>query len=280
MSARANAVVVVLIVVVGGCLVVPLVGRLRGEGQRTGCMNNLRQLGLTVHNYQDCEGRLPAGTLPHASLLPERRLSWLVALAPYLEQIQIVLDRGKAWDAEVNREPRCRFQDGYTDEMREEVLGDMRVFLCPGNSSRSPPGWPGVTHYVGLAGRGIDAPQLPPPDPDSISLATVLGPFGYDRRIKLEDIKDGAGQTLLAIETAVDNGPWTAGGPPTLRGLDIGRRPYLGRGAQFGGTHRGGATALVADGSARFLSESIDPDVFEALTTIAGGEGHGGGSID
>ena len=41
---------------------------------------------------------------------------------------------------------------------------------------------------------------------------------------------------------------------------------------QFGGNHPGGANVLFADGSARFISESIDPKVFEALSTMAGGE--------
>jgi prepilin-type processing-associated H-X9-DG protein len=88
----------------------------------------------------------------------------------------------------------------------------------------------------------------------------------------VRDIKDGTGATLAVIETASANGPWTAGGPPTVRGLDPGRQPYLGRGRQFGGTHPGGAMALFADGSVRFLRESIDPKTFEALATIAGRE--------
>ena len=78
--------------------------------------------------------------------------------------------------------------------------------------------------------------------------------------------------TLLLAETGLANGPWTAGGPATVRGLDQGRQPYIGRGRQFGGLHRGGVMVAMADGSVRFLSESIDPKVFEALSTVAGGE--------
>jgi hypothetical protein len=39
-----------------------------------------------------------------------------------------------------------------------------------------------------------------------------------------------------------------------------------------GGRHRGAATALAAKGSVRLIGESIDAKVFEALSTIAGGE--------
>ena len=77
---------------------------------------------------------------------------------------------------------------------------------------------------------------------------------------------------MMLAETTAGVGPWTAGGFTTVRGLDPARRPYIGRGRQFGGTHPGGAMVAFADGSIRFLGESIDPQVFEALSTVAGGE--------
>jgi prepilin-type processing-associated H-X9-DG protein len=88
----------------------------------------------------------------------------------------------------------------------------------------------------------------------------------------MEDLKDGAAATLLLAETGVGNGPWSAGGPATVRGLDPARQPYIGRARQFGGLHRRGLNVAFADGSVRFLKDTIDPKVFEALSTIAGGE--------
>ncbi len=58
----------------------------------------------------------------------------------------------------------------------------------------------------------------------------------------------------------------------TVRGLDPARPPYIGPNGQFGGNHPGGANVLFADGSARFVSDSIDPKIFEAMSTMAGGE--------
>ena len=124
---------------------------------------------------------------------------------------------------------------------------------------------PGWTWYVGIAGVGADAPALPEGDPR-------CGVFGYERRTPPGGIKDGASNTLLLAETGLDNGPWTAGGTATVRGLLADRRPYVGRGCQFGGLHRGGVMVAMADGSVRFLRESIEPRVFEALSTVAGGE--------
>ena len=85
---------------------------------------------------------------------------------------------------------------------------------------------------------------------------------------------------MMVIETAKDNGPWIAGGPSTVRGLDLSGLPYLGRNGQFGGTHRGGANVLFADGSVRFIHESIHPQVFEDMATIAGGEDVGSLAAD
>jgi hypothetical protein len=124
---------------------------------------------------------------------------------------------------------------------------------------------PGVTHFV-----GADAASLPANAPQA-------GIFGCDRSTRFEEIKDGASNTLLLMETAWENGPWTAGGFPTLRGLDPKRQPYLGSGRSFGGTHPGVAGVAFADASVRFLRDSIRPEVLEALATMAGGENIGSG---
>ena len=124
---------------------------------------------------------------------------------------------------------------------------------------------PGWTWYIGVAGVGTDAPTLSLGHPRS-------GVFGYDRQTSIFDIKDGTANTLLLVETGIDNGPWTAGGLATVRGLDPAHQPYIGRGRQYGGLHWGGVMVAMADGSVRLLSDTIDPRVFEALSTVAGGE--------
>jgi hypothetical protein len=259
-----NAAVVVLIVLTGGGLVLAGLARAREEQARTTCKMNLRQLGLALHNYHDTYRCFPAATVPSDILSCEKRLSWYVPIFPYIEQIVVVLDQTKAWDAEENREPRIRFRDA-DDEFCVEPLGDCKLFLCPTNPSRTGPGLPAVTHYVGITGIGRHAADLGPGYPGA-------GVFGCDRRTRLEDITDGQAATLMVVETASANGPWTAGGPATARGLDPDGPPYLGADGQFGGTHRGGCFAAFADGSVRFLPAALDPRLFEALATIAGGE--------
>jgi hypothetical protein len=57
-----------------------------------------------------------------------------------------------------------------------------------------------------------------------------------------------------------------------VRGLDVAQEPYIGPGCQFGGPHQSGAVVAFGDGPVPVVSPSINPGVFEALSTIAGGE--------
>jgi prepilin-type processing-associated H-X9-DG protein len=119
--------------------------------------------------------------------------------------------------------------------------------------------------YIGIAGLGADAPTLAAKHPRS-------GVFGYDRTTKLDDIIDGASQTMMLIETTRNHRAWTAGGPSSVRGVDPATQPYIGRDRPFGGYHPGGANVLMADGSVRIVRAKVSPSVFEAMSTIAGRE--------
>jgi hypothetical protein len=227
------------------------------------CQNNLKQLGLAVHNYHDTYSALPAGTLANHSLVPDERLSWLVNLLPYLEQDNLYrkLDPATGWDEDTN---------GEASSVR------VKGFLCPAGLGKESEKGPARTSYVGIAGVGPDAAVLPPED-------RLCGTFGYDRRVCLADIKDGTSNTLLAVETTSANGPWAAGGAATVRGVDPRRQPYIAVHGPFGLVHRDPllwqmtplpalANAVLADGSVRAINGTVSPRTFEGLATIAGGE--------
>jgi prepilin-type processing-associated H-X9-DG protein len=96
--------------------------------------------------------------------------------------------------------------------------------------------------------------------------------FGYERQTTLADITDGLSYTMIVAESGRVGEPWLAGGPATIRGLDTAELPYIGVGRQFGGVHPSGMNVGFADGSVRWVENSVNPRILEALSTIAGGE--------
>lgn len=263
MHAAAKLVLVGIVLVLSGGFVTVFIARLRHETDRIACTNNLRSLALDFGNYHDFYHHFPSGTIMNPDLLPEQRLSWCADLAPFTEQCGPQCDRTRPWDAEENHPPTC--QVGI-DDPRRIPCGHYRPFNCPANPNRGENDVVGFAHYVGVAGIGAEiaygAKEYP-----------FAGAFGYDRHVALSDIQDGSSRTMLVIETATANGPWTRGGPSTVRALEPDRLPYLGPNGQFSSLHRPHVThAIFADGSVHALKESIEPRVFEALATIAGHE--------
>ena len=180
-------------------------------------------IGLGLMNYSAHYDSFPAGTIANDRLPPERRLSWLVAAWSFFDQWFWLLDPSEPWDAATNRPTRGR---GVGEE--PQAVGRLPLLTCPAAAGAADEHMPGWTWYVGVAGVGLDAPELPDEHPRA-------GVFGYDRQTRAADIRDGPSTTMMLAETASANGPWTAGRPATVRGLDPGRRPYVGRRRQFGG---------------------------------------------
>ena len=219
--------------------------------RRMQCMSNIRQLGLGILGYAyQHHDHFPPGTIPNPDLPLERRLGWGVTILPFIDEVEYLNERGLTFD------------------QAEKLAWDDPVFADLGAKA------PGITHcwtsdqpasYLVIAGLGADSPSVPKSD-------RRAGIFGDDRRVTIADIKDGTSTTMMLAESSLVPGPWFAGGRITVRGLDPARPPYIGPNGQFGGNHPGGASVLFADGSARFISDTIDPKVFEALSTMAGGE--------
>jgi prepilin-type processing-associated H-X9-DG protein len=240
----------------------------REAARRAQCVNNLKQIALALHSYHESYGGFPSGTVGDRTLPPDRRLGWTVVLFPFLTQgLQLIIDFMRSWDSPANLRPLFRHTstDGDPPPYTTSAMDCGDILQCPSHRVPASSNAPAPAGYVGISGLGTDAAGLPPGH-------ARAGVFGYDRATRIEEIKDGASTTMLLAETASAGGPWTAGGAATVRGLDPSRQPYIGRGRQFGGTHRGGAMVAFADGSVRFVPEAIDPKVFEALSTISGGE--------
>jgi hypothetical protein len=253
----------------------PAVNAAREAARRTQCSNNLKQLGLSVHNYSDTYRRLPAGTIANRKLQPVHRFSWVVAIIPFIDQISFFILADEAWDAPQNLPPKTRHRPEGWDDLNpsyqrlhcndpnawvDTPMPYLPVAMCP---SKELPDVRGLsaTAYVGPAGLGPDAAVRSFGHP-------LNGMWGYDRQTTLSQVTDGLSQTSLFIETTSDNGPWTAGGPPTVRGYLEESKP-LGVSRPFGGFHLGGCQIARGDASTEFIRNDIDPQVFARYFTIA-----------
>jgi prepilin-type processing-associated H-X9-DG protein len=222
----------------------------RDLGRQAGCESQMHNAALGIMGYLNVNGSFPRGTIANPNLLPGDRVSFYAEVSPYMEyQLYNQIDQTQPWMGSSNAS-----------------IAGVRIYplVCPSYDPIPEPA-PQPTTTLGIAGLAADAPSLLKSDPRA-------GIFGYDRQTTLAEIKDGAANTMMLAESARGNGCWLQGGPATVRGLDPANKPYIGPGRQFGGLHDRGAVIAMADGSVRVVSDSVDPKIFEALSTIAGGE--------
>jgi prepilin-type N-terminal cleavage/methylation domain-containing protein len=114
-------VVIAIIAILIG-LLLPAIQKVREAANRATCANNLKQLGLAVHNYHDTNGGLPP-----ARVCREACATWPVLILPYIEQDNVF----RLWNA---NNPRFPWQ--YKDQLPEAQQALIKVFFCP--TRRSP----------------------------------------------------------------------------------------------------------------------------------------------
>lgn len=268
----------IVLLVVG--LLLPAISRVREAANHSTCVSHLKQISFGLLCYAeaypqpikgDSASHFLSGTVPNATLPPERRLSWYVPFLPYFEHDKLYqqFDLVAAADDDRNRQ---------ATEHR------IKHFVCPSSGEHEYDNqrhhWRSATpvcHYIGIAGVGEDAAALP-------AGHARAGVFGYDRRTPLsnEGIPDGTSNTLLLVETSRNPGHWAYGGPATVRGVDPQDAPLIGVGRPFGGYHSSSESmfgptlhklnAAMADSTIRTFTAATDPAVFAALATVRGSE--------
>jgi prepilin-type processing-associated H-X9-DG protein len=238
-------------------LLLPATRHVREAADRMSCQNNLKQLMLGLHSFESTAIRSTSQPEPPGEvfppgcigpgIIPEERLSWMVAVLPHVEQNSVY--------------QQFNLKKGYVGNL-PAAQTHVRMFSCP--VSRDAVKGDAVTHYVAMSGIGRDAAMQP-------AGANGNGFMGYDRVTSVNMIKDGTSNTIALVETRHDVGPWARGGPSTLRGFDPTDSSLQSDNPPFGG-HVGGMNIAMADGSVHFIQASIDPKWLAAAITIAGGE--------
>jgi prepilin-type N-terminal cleavage/methylation domain-containing protein/prepilin-type processing-associated H-X9-DG protein len=284
-------VVIAIIAVLIG-LLLPAVQKVREAAARIQCANNLKQLGLALHNFHDQHQKFPPGQVqgpyPEAWVYWNTNHGWAVFILPSLEQQ--ALSNAYHWDRKAS------------DPSNQEVMAHpLKIFQCP--SAPEQDRYYGGGPFASYGGKGACGDYAPTWKVDPVLAAgDNRGVLVLNGMTPMTAITDGASNTILLAEDAGRPTRWQAGkvGPGTVSG-----GPWAGfdtgitlSGSTPDGTqrpgpcalnctndhevysfHPGGANAVFADGSVHFLPAGMSIRVLAALVTRAGGEGVSAGDF-
>jgi prepilin-type N-terminal cleavage/methylation domain-containing protein/prepilin-type processing-associated H-X9-DG protein len=279
-------VVIAIIAILIG-LLLPAVQKIREAANRMKCSNNLKQIGLGLHNYHSSYEKMPpmsrydgtiAGTNPSQDQGEKGNL-WIYLL-PYIEQDNVY---------KLSRAPSPRnpsIDDGAT---AANALGshEIKIYLCPSDASNRPTatwtnGW-NVSNYVAnhdAFHNPTDGGWMSAWDSGQSSYQASLGASYTDGTSNTLGITEAYARckdqgTLWAHETVVPEwhamfNDWNARGVnskfqimPTQAQCNV----YLPQ-----QIHSSGINALMMDGSVRNIRSSVDPIAWAAALTPSGGE--------
>jgi prepilin-type N-terminal cleavage/methylation domain-containing protein len=281
-------VVIAIIAILVG-LLLPAVQSAREAARRMQCSNNMRQLGLALHNYHTNIGSFPPGAIGptpgSGGYSGKTRTPFCVFLLPYLEQ--------------TSRYDRYDFSKSWTAQ--EKAIGMyLSAWHCPSDTSRQQlSASDSFQEYKGNYGLNWGQGTYV----DQISRA----PFYIEYGARIADIKDGTTNTLCILEML--QAPSEAGQPVDRRGRiwnddsgcyqimtvatpnsstpDTSRcvdRSALGMPCSNSNgnhtedflvsrsSHSGGVSMVLCDASVHFISDSISLELWKALSSQAGKE--------
>jgi prepilin-type N-terminal cleavage/methylation domain-containing protein/prepilin-type processing-associated H-X9-DG protein len=289
-------VVIAIIAVLVG-LLLPAVLSAREAARRTQCINNLKQLGMAMHNYHGSMDTFPPGYVSNTqNNLPNGQeigpgWGWASLILGQLDQVALM--------------NQINFSLPITDpECRTVRMVRNYTFLCPSN-----PFDPGPVVLKDASGNVVVNDLAPGQYVASAGQLEVEefaaqnnGVFYRNSRIGIPGITDGTSLTLMAGERsrnvadatwvgavpfarACNNPGWRfqdcetanvlilahTGPSPDENWVDLPNNRWAGV-DDYWSLHPGGCNFLFCDGSVRFVKETVNPFVFSSLATRAGGE--------
>jgi prepilin-type N-terminal cleavage/methylation domain-containing protein len=198
--------VVIAIIGILVALLLPAVQAAREAARRMSCTNNLKQIGIALHNYHDTYKTFPPASVLYGDNNNNKESwGWHVFILPYIEQqplfdeltvnnrtLQSVLQNGVNGSmADAERLLQTAI-DGYhcpSDEHFDVVPRELRMFEGSGNSSKFEVG---KSNYVAVMGLYDD--------PVRNSDETNNGIFYNNSNVRIADISDGTSNTLMVGE--------------------------------------------------------------------------------
>ena len=282
--------VVIAIIAILVSLLLPAVQQAREAARRTQCKNNLKQLGLALHNYHDIARTMPPGYVYDRNFTEERSgyWGWSTFLLPGLDQGPLFesLAPGDESLAEALADPtkRALMQTPFaafrcpsdTGPDTHSTSGVDRQFQDSDGTTRNA----AVSNYI-----GSNSTQSPVRNPGTLN----RGMFFEDSRIQFRDMTDGSSNTIAIGErqytkpssnvdplagtlfgntgrAEADNGGVASQLGTGLRKVNCPENTECRQG--FSSNHTGGAQFVLGDGSVRFISENIDHNTDAATNSI------------
>lgn len=322
-------VVIAIIGILIGMLL-PAVQRVREAANRTSCLNNLKQIGLAIHNYEAAHKELPAMAIvpdiaagnPEIDNVATPSWSWHAFILPYMERSSIyeLIDPRSTSALQA-----CMHAVTPEGVVLRKAL-QKPIFICPSDNApvlnrprflgpdtswlENPESMPVATaNYIGVNSihdstcfrkHRRDGSTFPSPN---------RGIFGeINKPIELRDIRDGQSNTFMTAERAWEYGHYSQkymayaanqimnrdtrddanthqeAGTPGLGDSDTCGAAAGGNAINFAhvdpalamctfsSLHPGGANFGLADGSARFVSETVDPETILNLCNVRDGK--------
>lgn len=260
-------------------LLLPAVQAAREAARRAQCMNNVRQIGLALTNYESAYKRFPSGWVDWKQTT---KPGWSMsqAILPFMEQTNVSnrLDTNFAIDSTMNR------------PFLETVIP---TFICPSDPASS---IFEIAEDSGLdedGGHNIDVGNKL----FRIAKSNYVGVFGTleiddvpykgdgvffgNSFIRMRDMTDGVSNTIIFGErgSRLGGSLWhgyiqdAAGAAARFLGsTDHVPNSPAGHFDDFSSYHTGGTHFVNGDCSTKYMSNSIDLEVYQALATRAGGE--------
>lgn len=262
--------VVIAIIAILIALLLPAVQQAREAARRSTCKNNIKQIGLALHNYHDTFKIFPPGYIGGNDITSATGAgtgwAWSVFILPYIDQAPLYnqLNPGNVMD----------LNNSTIKDLCKTVIPG---YLCPSDTLRTPDNNPDYALTIdGTAGHRIGCNNyLANAGSDSIDCrqGETNGIFFNNSNIRIKDIIDGTTNTILVSERDFENhegGSWAGTSAPVCAEpnnrsqyhvMNAHRRAW----GNINGTdgrcpssmHVGGAHFLLADGSVRFLSENL-----------------------
>jgi prepilin-type N-terminal cleavage/methylation domain-containing protein/prepilin-type processing-associated H-X9-DG protein len=295
-------VVIAIIAILIG-LLLPAVQKVRAAAARIKCANNLKQIALAAHNYHDAEQAFPQLTKVGSATAPGYLTAFL-GLLPYMEQQPLYQQFYSK--ALAKHSPMIGgIGDGGPNSLDASTVPS---YVCPADALPSPAvaQVSGTNTYLGLTSYRLGYTGVDSSDPRNGKDGVICGTV-----VRITDITDGTSNTILMGEFANSDPNWTpwagvfGSGNFSLTVLTSGwAYPFLNpigssfyplnytlpatvpsnplaaqlqfatRLQAYGSLHTGGANFALADGSIRFIPNSVNgtPALMSALGTRAGGE--------